>query len=313
MAKFQGKRMVPESLIAKIGQGGGTEYTAGEGIDITNNEISANIKAGSGIVVDTDLTDESLVVMVDQEDIPYKSDLATVATTGDYDDLTNKPTNLVTTDTQQDITGKKTFIGTITAPLEIKGANGENGTIRFKGENDFTGPMIYGSYGIGLHLKPRVISEFQIEDNSNDHKFVLPSKANGTYTLATSDDIPAAVSGTNDGTNWTSLTVGSDTYDIPAGGSGSSYTFTNGLTENAGTVSWDLNNKFNYSTYNRSLVSTDAQNFDANNLAQNSVAYIPCDSFSFISNDRYNNSFVGFGLGLSTHDVGSPQDRKSVV
>lgn len=92
MAKFQGKRMVPESLIAKIGQGGGTEYTAGEGIDITNNEISANIKAGSGIVVDTDLTDESLVVMVDQEDIPYKSDLATVATTGDYDDLTNKPT-----------------------------------------------------------------------------------------------------------------------------------------------------------------------------------------------------------------------------
>lgn len=30
--------------------------------------------------------------------------------------------------------------------------------------------------------------------------------------------IPAAVSGTNDGTNWTSLTVGSDTYGIPSGG-----------------------------------------------------------------------------------------------
>lgn len=35
--------------------------------------------------------------------------------------------------------------------------------------------------------------------------------------------IPAAVSGTNDGTNWTSLTIGNDTYGIPAGGSGSKY------------------------------------------------------------------------------------------
>lgn len=33
--------------------------------------------------------------------------------------------------------------------------------------------------------------------------------------------IPAAVSGTNDGTNWTSLTVGNDTYNIPQGGGGS--------------------------------------------------------------------------------------------
>lgn len=31
-------------------------------------------------------------------------------------------------------------------------------------------------------------------------------------------EIPAAVSGTNDGTNWTSITIGNDTYPIPAGG-----------------------------------------------------------------------------------------------
>ena len=95
-----GKRMVKENLIAQIGQGGGGSYTAGEGISIDeNNEISANIKAGSGIVVDTDLTDDSLVVMIDQEDIPYKSDFATVATTGDYDDLLNKPTIPTVNDT----------------------------------------------------------------------------------------------------------------------------------------------------------------------------------------------------------------------
>lgn len=130
MSKFKGKRMVDEDLIKKLidlQPGGGGEYTAGTGIDISdqneisvdtdtiatkeyvdqhagttytagvgididaNNEITANIKAGSGIVVDTDLTDDSIVVMIDQADIPYKSDLSTVATTGDYDDLTNKP------------------------------------------------------------------------------------------------------------------------------------------------------------------------------------------------------------------------------
>lgn len=36
--------------------------------------------------------------------------------------------------------------------------------------------------------------------------------------------IPPTVSGTNDGTNWTSLTVGSDTYNIPSGGGGGSQT-----------------------------------------------------------------------------------------
>lgn len=41
----------------------------------------------------------------------------------------------------------------------------------------------------------------------------------GDYTdLSNKPTIPAAVSGLNDGTNWTSLTIGSDTYAIPAGG-----------------------------------------------------------------------------------------------
>ena len=36
--------------------------------------------------------------------------------------------------------------------------------------------------------------------------------------IAKTSDIPAAVSGTNDGTNWTSLTIGSDTYGLAGGG-----------------------------------------------------------------------------------------------
>lgn len=44
-----------------------------------------------------------------------------------------------------------------------------------------------------------------------------------TDTVAMKSDIPDAVSGTNDGTNWTSLTVGNDTYAIPSGGGSQSY------------------------------------------------------------------------------------------
>ena len=42
--------------------------------------------------------------------------------------------------------------------------------------------------------------------------------ASDVGALPDSTVIPDAVSGTNDGTNWTSLTIGSDTYSIPAGG-----------------------------------------------------------------------------------------------
>lgn len=66
----KGKRMVNEDLIKQIGQGGGgTTYTAGDGISISAEDV----------------------ISVDNT-VALKSDLATVATTGDYDDLTNKPT-----------------------------------------------------------------------------------------------------------------------------------------------------------------------------------------------------------------------------
>lgn len=84
----------------------------------------ADFTAGPGIVIDEDLGNNTVSIEVDQSDIPFKVDLASVAFTGDYDDLSNKPS------------------------------------------------------------------------------------------------IPE-VSGTDDGTNWTSLTINGDTYDIPQGGSGS--------------------------------------------------------------------------------------------
>lgn len=49
---------------------------------------------------------------------------------------------------------------------------------------------------------------------------VIPALFSGDYDdLINKPTIPDAVSGTNDGTNWTSLTIGSDTYGFAGGGS----------------------------------------------------------------------------------------------
>lgn len=51
-----GKRMVKENLIAQIGQGGGSTYTAGDGIDITEDVISVD---------NTIVTDDELSAILD--------------------------------------------------------------------------------------------------------------------------------------------------------------------------------------------------------------------------------------------------------
>lgn len=66
--------------------------------------------------------------------------LSTVATSGSYNDLTNKPTNYVTTNTEQTITSKKTFNG------EVKFGNTEN----FQG---YYIKRMLGSLGIGTRYE----------------------------------------------------------------------------------------------------------------------------------------------------------------
>lgn len=63
-------------------------------------------------------------------DVDYvePSDLATVATTGDYSDLINRPTNLVSTNTAQTISGMKTFSGDITLSGTTSIKNNTGGT-----------------------------------------------------------------------------------------------------------------------------------------------------------------------------------------
>ena len=305
----KGKRMVPEYLIDKLenlSPGGGGEYTAGVGIDISaKNEITADIKAGSGIVVDTDLTDDSLVIMIDQEYIPYKSDLAAVATSGDYDDLTNKPT--IPTKTS-DLTNDSGFITASDIP-----------TIPTK-TSDLTNDS-------GFITASDVPAQVQANWNESD----TSSKA----YIQNKPTIPAAVSGTNDGTNWTGLTIGSDTYAIPSGGSGGSYTFTDGLTDNNGTVSWNYQDNMHLSSNNNhlifssprgivyrgntpesSLYVTGNQVFDFEASASTSSRNTVQANFSFVfgaNNQCYGQNNFEFGEGLTNYGSSSSFSYKAYL
>ena len=221
---------------------------------------------------------------------------------GSYNDLTDKPTNLVTTDTNQTITGVKTFTHEDSTPVVINyhedeayaialndldtpsqgttylnaggGAStkiinfpGSSGTLALTSQipsltgyateawvgqqgyltsvawNDVSGKPTFatvatsGSYN-DLSNKPtipaaQVNSDWnsasgvsQILNKPDLSVYALSSSlatvaTTGAYSdLSGKPTIPDAVSGTNDGTNWTSLTIGSDTYGL-AGGSGS--------------------------------------------------------------------------------------------
>ena len=108
----------------------------------------------------------------------------------------------------------------------------------------------------------------------------------GSYNdLSNTPTIPDAVSGTNDGTNWTTLTIGSDTYDIPQGGGGSTeeieLAVAAAFNDTRDTINQDLHNNYatkkmvneslsNYATkgalgefYNKQEVDTQFSNVDA--------------------------------------------------
>lgn len=206
----KGKRLIPEQELQYLQElkeahsdphaewgGEGSTYSAGEGIDISNENI---------ISIDSTVALKSELFSGDYDDLTDKPDLSvyelkTEAFSGDYDDLTNKPT--IPTKTSE-LTNDSGFITSSDIPAQVQANWNESDT----------------SSKAYIQNKPT---------------------------------IPSAVSGTNDGTNWTSLTIGSDTYGV-GGGGGSSYTFTNGLTESSGTVSWDLNSNFKINSTKRNIL-----------------------------------------------------------
>ena len=147
--------------------------------------------------------------------ITDKPTFATVATSGSYNDLTDKPyifpsSRIVDTDTNQDITGTKTFEGLI----KVRDVTHAQTTSIFPNEFDYT-------------LTSPTTNE------TTRTKFKLPtSKPSGTeqepttYTLSTTDDIPTVnnptITFTQGGTTKGTITLnqsGDQTIEFDAGGS----------------------------------------------------------------------------------------------
>lgn len=222
MAKInvQGRRMVQEDKIAKIGEGGG-EYTAGNGINITNDEISVDetvvqgkLTAGSGISIENDVI----------------SATASGASFTDWVDMTNKSS--VTADEYNAILNGEKRIKYDNQIYEVSWIITEPDWAGFTGMRlESSAPGMIGVSGTGIGKVNAVIwapgtaHEYEFERNE-DVLIKGNTSETPSYTLTDiriGDNVYSVggttVSGTNDGTNWTSLTVGSDTYGIPSGGS----------------------------------------------------------------------------------------------
>ena len=169
-----------DQAIRTIPQNPGTTYTAGSGIDITSDVIS-----------------------VDNTTVPFFSDLATVATTGDYGDLLNTPT-----------------IPTNTSDLTN---DGDDGVHPFIATDDYATNQTAGavkvtsSFGVEMsnsgEIKGAVVSSANYSSMWNDaivSKGTLEN-ALSTKSYATTSDIPTNTSDlTNDGSDGTSTYVEAD-------------------------------------------------------------------------------------------------------
>ena len=232
MSKFKGKRMVDEDLIKKLIdlQPGGGEYSAGTGIDISaENEIS----------VDTDTVAlKSELFSGDYDDLTNKPDLsiyaesadlatvattgaysdlsgtptlATIATTGDYDDLTNKPTiptvDYPVTDVQVDgvsvVSSKVASITMPTVPTKTSQLTNDSGFITGVAWGDVTGKPSFatvattGDYS-DLTNKPTIPTvDYPVTDVTVNGTSVVSSKV-AAITVPTSATSTSTVSPTTE-------------------------------------------------------------------------------------------------------------------
>lgn len=114
--------------------------------------------------------------------------------------------------------------------------------------------------------------------NSNNAPYYVNNTTHEYKTLATTDQlfsgdyddlynkptIPDAVSGTNDGTNWTSLTIGEDTYGLAGGGT--TYTAGNGIDITGNTISVDNTVETKANATNRFVSKANLTDYSINQI-----------------------------------------------
>lgn len=290
--------------------GGGGSYTPGNGINIVGNEISVDTKT---IATKEDLND-------------YEP--ASEAFSGDYNDLDNKPT--IPTDTS-DLTNGAGFITGITSTDVTTALGYTPGTSNFSGNYDDlnnkpTIPDAVSGTNDGTNWTSLTIGSVtkNIPAGGSGSSYtagtgidITNNEISVDNTVAMKTDIPDAVSGEHDSNNWTSLTIGDVTKNIPTS-SGSEITTLSGSTIN---FSFDTEpGIYRVTTKNVSSKIT----IKLTNQLQNTLASLELDSYygSYTGDacmyflwmdtqfERYNNmhrrTLIGFcGSGSSEIIIGS--------
>lgn len=227
---------------------------------------AANGTIDVGISVAYVLQDGTLVqVGSGTYNVPKTSALATVATSGSYNDLSNKPTIDVTAAGDNTFTGdniftKDTLIGDL-SDISINLTVGTYGMPQIEGSDANTYKTFYinpdgivfndsnlgDDTGLGITLDSST-GDVTVYAGFGDIDFQASNVSVYGTPVATTDMLPT---GTNDGTNWTTLTIGSDTYAIPSGG-GSQWFGTQTQFDNLGTYDEDtdyyISDKLDYNT-----------------------------------------------------------------
>ena len=143
------------------------------------------------------------------------------------------------------IIATKNGVGNDSNMWAVLGTRDTNGTVTSVSVGGTTASQLSGMVSIATGTAydsttnpVATLSDVPVKDVTINGNSVLSSgtaiiQTQGTYNvlsnkIATMSDLPASVSGTNDGTNWTSITVGNDTYAIPAGGGSSTDVQING-------------------------------------------------------------------------------------
>lgn len=218
-------------------------------VNIKNSDDNSQLNINSHGVIRIDTENGKTYVLT----LPLRGKITSPETiaTKEWVNSLGTPENMVTTDTEQTITGKKTFNGVVAFGDE----NGEGGSIHgnapsdpnldepsitlessTNAQNPYKSKLILqsgssssdlGSPSVffGGNISPLGDGKFDIGSGINRIKDLYisgnltdgPNKIS-VANIASKSEIPDAVSGTNDGTNWTSLTIGSTTYGLASGG-----------------------------------------------------------------------------------------------
>ena len=274
--------LVLTGLVVVSGSGGGgggtTDYN-----DLSNKpSINGTTLSGNKTSHQLGVADENHTHTVAQiTDFPT---LAAVATSGSYTDLSDTPTipdAQIQSDWNQSDNTKKDYIkNKPTIPVvtgkadKVSGAtNGNFAGLDSNGNLTDSGSKA-SDFQTTINSSNKLSADYIIDGTTNKVINVKPNwnaAAGNAAEILNKPTIPDAVSGTNDGTNWTSLTIGSVTKNIPSGGGGglTNYNFTHVANT---TVSTSTTITFAANTRGSQMVSTSADlavTFAVNNGSDN--------------------------------------------